>query len=158
MHTQKLEDKLLADDALKNKLQRTSLLADGESQNGADEAAAASGSAAKQSMIREVSKKYELKSHMDIVRGIQFVPSVDAMATISEDCMVKLWNLSDLDRKYQEASSAENADLEPYLTLRGHTGPLLCSTSILDANRQSPCKNLLFTAGIEGCIRIWTIP
>jgi len=105
-----------------------------------------------------MSKKYELKSHMDIVRGVQFVPSVDAMATISEDCMVKLWNLSDLDRKFQEASTSENADLEPYLTLRGHTGPLLCSTSILDANRNSPCKNLLFTAGIEGCIRVWNIP
>ena len=37
---------------------------------------------------------------MDIVRGVQFIPGVDAMATISEDCMVKLWNLSDLDRKY----------------------------------------------------------
>ena len=63
------------------------------------------------------------------------MPSVDAMATISEDCMVKLWSLSDLDRKYQESSTAENADMEPYLTLRGHTGPLLCATSILDANR-----------------------
>ena len=73
------------------------MLADGESETGADEAAAAGSSGV---MIREVTKKYELKSHMDIVRGIQFVPSVDAMATISEDCMVKLWNLSDLDRKY----------------------------------------------------------
>ena len=44
---------------------------------------------------------------MDIVRGVQFVPSVDAMATISEDCMVKLWNLSKMDRIYAESSSAE---------------------------------------------------
>lgn len=95
---------------------------------------------------------------MDIIRGVQFVPSVDAMATISEDCMVKIWNLSDLDRKYAESSSTENTSMEPYLTLRGHGGPLLCVTSITDASRQSENKNLLFTAGIEGTIRVWNIP
>jgi len=72
--------------------------------------------------------------------------------------MVKLWNLTDLNRKYTEASTAESAALEPYLTLRGHTGPLLCATSITDSSRQSENKNLLFTAGIEGCIRIWDVP
>ena len=48
--------------------------------------------------------------------------------------------------------------MEPYLTLRGHGGPLLCVTSITDASRQSENKNLLFTAGIEGTIRVWNIP
>ena len=80
------------------------------------------------------------------------------MATISEDCMVKLWNLSDMDRKYAEASTAENLRMEPYMTLRGHTGPLLCSTSVTDVARETSNKNLLFTAGIEGIIRIWNIP
>ena len=56
---------------------------------------------------QQLNRKYDLKSHMDIVRGIQFIPAVDAMATISEDCMVKLWNLSELDRKYSEASTAD---------------------------------------------------
>ena len=95
---------------------------------------------------------------MDIVRGVKFIPSIDVMATISEDCMVKVWNLSDLDRQYAESSSTETTQMEPYLTLRGHTGPLLCATSITDASRNSPNKNLLFTAGIEGCIRVWNIP
>ena len=95
---------------------------------------------------------------MDIIRGIQFVPAVDAMASISEDCMVKLWNLSDMDRKYAEASTSENTRMEPYMTLRGHTGPLLCSTGITDSARNTPNKNLLFTAGIEGIIRVWSIP
>ena len=49
-------------------------------------------------VLVELSKKYELKSHMDIIRGVSFVPSVDVMATVSEDCMVKVWNLSELDR------------------------------------------------------------
>ena len=86
------------------------------------------------------------------------MPKVDAMATISEDCMVKLWNLSEMDRKYAEASTTDQTAMEPYLTLRGHTGPLLCATSITDASRESPNRNLLFTAGIEGCIRVWNIP
>ena len=82
----------------------------------------------------ELKKKFSLKSHMDIIRSVQFVPHADALATVSEDCMVKLWNLSDLNRKYTEASTAESAVMEPYLTLRGHTGPLLCATSITDNN------------------------
>ena len=114
--------------------------------------------ASKEAQKVELSKKYELKSHMDIVRGVQFVPGVDSMATISEDCMVKLWNLSKMDRLYAESSLAEGLQMEPYLTLRGHTGPILCATSVLDASRQSPNKNLLFTAGIEGSIRVWNIP
>ena len=123
-------------------------------ENGADEAALDS----KEPANVELSKKYELRSHMDIIRGVQFVPAVDAMVTISEDCMVKLWNLTELDRKYAESSSADSIQMDPYMTLRGHTGPLLCATSITDPARQSEFKNLLFTAGIEGNIRIWNIP
>ena len=132
--------------------------AENEDGTGADEAAASRDAANRSKGGKELVKKYDLKSHMDIVRGVQFVPSVDAMATISEDCMVKLWNLSDLDRKYSESSSNDQISMEPYLTLRGHTGPLLCATSITDTGRQSDNRNLLFTAGIEGCIRVWNIP
>ena len=161
LHTQKLEEKLLADESLKGKLMQrnnpnSESDADAANGTGADEAPAIANRDAAGNV--ELSKKYELKSHMDIIRGVQFVPSVDAMATISEDCMVKLWNLSELDRKYAESSSTDNTSMEPYLTLRGHGGPLLCVTSITDASRQSENKNLLFTAGIEGTIRVWNIP
>mmetsp|Transcript_37153 Transcript_37153/g.48860 ORF Transcript_37153/g.48860 Transcript_37153/m.48860 type:complete len:268 (-) Transcript_37153:948-1751(-) len=159
LHTQKLEEKLLADDSLRTKLMKRSGEKDDDAkETGADEAVRESAAAASSSSGTQLTKKYDLKSHMDIVRGIQFVPAMDAMATISEDCMVKLWNLSDMDRKYSEASTAENLRMEPYLTLRGHTGPLLCSASVTDSTRDTPNKNLLFTAGIEGIIRIWNIP
>jgi striatin 1/3/4 len=72
--------------------------------------------------------------------------------------MIKLWNLSDMDRKFAESSSSETSNMEPYLTLRGHTGPLLCVTGINDSSRKSENKNLLFTAGIEGNIRVWNVP
>ena len=108
---------------------------DDDKSNGADEAKAEAEAklASNQNQSVELSKKYELRSHMDIVRNVAFVPSIDAMATVSEDCMVKLWNLSDLDRQYTEASSTDNIQMMPYLTLRGHTGPILCSTSIVDS-------------------------
>ena len=40
--------------------------------------------------------------------------------------MVKLWNLTELERKYSEPES----NPEPYLTLRGHTGPLLAIEAV----------------------------
>ena len=41
--------------------------------------------------------KYMLKSHVDNVRGIHFVQELDALASISEDCTIKLWNVKNLD-------------------------------------------------------------
>lgn len=64
------------------------------------------------------------------------------MVTVSEDCMIKLWNLADLDQKWTEL----RGNVEPFLTLRGHTGPLLSS---------SGRGNILFTAGIEGVVKMW---
>ena len=43
-----------------------------------------------------LNEKFTLRSHMDGVRGLHFVPGMETMASISEDFMVKLWNLADL--------------------------------------------------------------
>lgn len=102
-----------------------------------------------QEVLGEMQEKYVLKSHFDIVRGLHFIPSMETLASISEDCLVKLWNLNDLDTKYQE----QDGNLEPYITLRGHTGPLLSVTGSISEN-----DRLLFTAGTEGCIRVWNLP
>ena len=86
---------------------------------------------------------------MDIVRGIRFIPELDAMASISEDCTVKLWSLNGIESNYQE----NNGNIEPYITLRGHTGPLF---SITGGHPQH--KRTIFTAGSEGVIRAWNLP
>ena len=65
----------------------------------------------------ELSVQHQLRSHMDIVRGLHFVPDIDSLVTVSEDCTVKLWSLKGLE-----------VDAEPYVTLRGHTGPLFAVT------------------------------
>lgn len=66
---------------------------------------------------REITKKYELRSHLDSVRGIEFISAIDALASVSEDCTVKLWSIRSMVEN-------ENQLVEPYITLRGHTGPI----------------------------------
>ena len=91
---------------------------------------------------------------MDSVRGAHFVPGNNCLATISEDCMVKLWALEDIDQRYLKT----DGNIEPYLTLRGHTGPLLSVAGLGEARKSSQNSNFLFTAGDEGCIRVWDLP
>ena len=47
-----------------------------------------------------------------------------------------------------------SSDTEPYLILRGHTGPLF---SLALSPEQSD-SNIIYTAGNEGIIKIWKIP
>ncbi len=98
-------------------------------------------------MVETVGAKYVLHSHMDIVRGVSFVPELEALATVSEDCTVKLWSLKNIEQSHQEL----DGNLEPYITLRGHTGPLFAVT-------HSRTSKFLYTAGTEGVIRVWSLP
>jgi striatin 1/3/4 len=71
------------------------------------------------------------------------------MASISEDCTVKLWSLKGIDQQYTES----DGNLEPFITLRGHTGPLF---SVAGGHQMH--KKVIFTAGSEGVIRVWNLP
>lgn len=59
---------------------------------------------------------------MDGVRGVFFCSVDPVLVSISEDCLVKLWDIR------QFASASENSHLEPYLTLREHVGPIFTVT------------------------------
>lgn len=72
----------------------------------------------------KIEPKFTLKSHFDIVRGAQLVRNDDTLVTVSEDCMVKCWSLPTLDKDFDESKG----NIEPYITLRGHTGPILAVT------------------------------
>ena len=80
---------------------------------------------------------------MDVVRGVHFLP--ETLASISEDCTVKLWSLRGIEHQFEDTEG----NIEPFITLRGHTGPLFAVTG---SNR------LLYTAGSEGIIKVWSVP
>ena len=40
------------------------------------------------------SSKCNLKSNFDSIRGLHFLPSINGLASASEDCTLKLWDVS----------------------------------------------------------------
>ena len=77
-----------------------------------------------------------------MVRAVLVTQDEKVLATVSEDCMIKLWSLPELDSKWTETKG----NPEPYLTLRGHTGPLFCAAGRGD---------VLFTGGLEAVVKMW---
>eukprot|EP01017_Pseudomicrothorax_dubius_P016736 TRINITY_DN1894_c0_g1_i1.p1 TRINITY_DN1894_c0_g1~~TRINITY_DN1894_c0_g1_i1.p1 ORF type:complete len:672 (+),score=69.54 TRINITY_DN1894_c0_g1_i1:118-2133(+) len=99
------------------------------------------------------SSKCSLRHHFDGVRSIFCFNTGNIIASVSEDCSIKLWDVKSL--YHADESSA----VEPYFTLRGHAGPLFSTVGTL----QSPLSThdsgyFLYTAGSEGVIRTWAIP
>ena len=90
--------------------------------------------------------KTALKSHMDAVRSLHFAQKEGILATASEDCLVKLWDIS------QYENFNENVQCEPYFSLRGHKKPILSMTG-----NQVGEEQLIYTAGEEGIIRVWEL-
>ena len=88
----------------------------------------------------------ELRSHFDEVRKLTYLPEMNSLVSVSEDCLIKVWSLNNL------FSNSQYKVLEPYLTLRGHTGPLYCT------EKGKEGSSIIYTAGNEGLIQIWNVP
>jgi len=88
-------------------------------------------------------KYAELNSHFDEVRKLSYIENMNCLISVSEDCLIKVWDLNNI------MYNSQNEDITPYLNLRGHTGPLFCVEHGKD--------NLIYTGGNEGLIRIWNI-
>jgi WD40 repeat protein len=71
------------------------------------------------------------------------------MVSVSEDCMMKLWDVKSMKQ------SNDDVQVEPLYTYRGHTGPLFAVTA---NNGQLIDDTLIYSAGMEGVIRIWKVP
>jgi WD40 repeat protein len=105
---------------------------------------------------------------LDTVRDGQFIPELDLAVTVSEDCTVKLWDLKNIDQ--QDKSLTENIKYNfiddgtdfagdsysfySYCTLRGHTG-IVTKVAVGPSGEQG---TLMYTAGIEGIVRVWKVP
>ena len=99
----------------------------------------------------KVTLKYSVRAHFDSVRGVHYLQQHNILATISEECQIKLWNIQNIQKQFESA----NGFLEPYITLRGHTGAVLSITGPKiqgDANSafNKSVSKLIFTAGVDG--------
>lgn len=97
---------------------------------------------------------------MDVVRCLQFMPESGTLVSASEDCTIKLWDLEgQLAPTENQAPSAIN-DMEPYMTLRGHTGPILSTGAVEGAPmaEDSLLDSMLFSGGVNGAIHLWRVP
>ena len=86
-----------------------------------------------------------LKSHLDSVRAICFVPDRPLMISGGEDETVKLWHLPKVN------STSTQYDMSPIKTLRGHSGAVLAVACTATAST-------IYSAGKDMVIRSWDIP
>ena len=85
----------------------------------------------------------ELRNHFDEVRKLSYLENINSLVSISEDCLIYVWSLDYI------SFNPKSEDVEPYLHLRRHTGPLFCVEHGKD--------NLIYTGGSEGLIQIFNI-
>ncbi|KAF5391840.1 hypothetical protein D9757_001679 [Collybiopsis confluens] len=88
-----------------------------------------------------------LRNHLDAVRAVAFHPHELCLATGGDDCTVKIWRMDVAGL----ASSTVTTEIEPQLTLRGHSAAI---TRLIHA----PSKNLLYSASLDSSIRVWSLP
>lgn len=100
-----------------------------------------------------IKAKYNVRAHFDAVRCMHYSQSLQVLATASEDCQIKLWNVKNIQKDYQNT----NQFLESFATLRGHTGPIFTITGP-NISDNAKTGRLIFTGGSEGVIRAWNMP
>lgn len=71
------------------------------------------------------------------------------MATVSEDCQIRLWDPSQFD---------ESHNIQPYLSIREHTGPIFTVAGYETQQHKLNSPLVLFSAGSEGIIKAWSAP
>ncbi|KAJ1307747.1 hypothetical protein OPQ81_001834 [Rhizoctonia solani] len=91
-----------------------------------------------------------LRNHLDAVRAVTFHPNEMCLASGGDDFTVKIWRLDPASLTSNSRQAQLSVDIEPQLTLRGHTAAVTCLVA-------SP-RGLLFSASMDASIRIWAFP
>ncbi|CAE7143326.1 unnamed protein product [Rhizoctonia solani] len=91
-----------------------------------------------------------LRNHLDAVRAVAFHPNEMCLASGGDDFTVKIWRLDPSSLTANSRQAQQSIDVEPQLTLRGHTAAVTCLVA-------SP-RGLLFSASMDASIRIWAFP
>eukprot|EP00747_Dinoflagellata_sp_TGD_P168845 gnl/TRDRNA2_/TRDRNA2_196204_c0_seq1.p1 gnl/TRDRNA2_/TRDRNA2_196204_c0~~gnl/TRDRNA2_/TRDRNA2_196204_c0_seq1.p1 ORF type:complete len:625 (+),score=118.27 gnl/TRDRNA2_/TRDRNA2_196204_c0_seq1:53-1927(+) len=91
-------------------------------------------------------RRWTLRSHLDGARCVVCDEQAGVLVSCGEDALVKAWDLAPLWK-----GSPLSDEMEPYVTLRGHTAAVLCV-----AYRSQ--DRVLFSAGMDYSIRAWRLP
>ncbi|TYJ52098.1 hypothetical protein B9479_007306 [Cryptococcus floricola] len=93
--------------------------------------------------------KRSLKSHLDIVRAVDFAhgPGI-VLATGGDDCTVKVWAVDPASVMSHRPAAQE---VDPIQTLRGHTAGITAVTV-------SSSLSTIFSASLDSTIRLWKLP
>ncbi|KAG8790119.1 hypothetical protein FRC17_009007, partial [Serendipita sp. 399] len=90
-----------------------------------------------------------LRNHLDAVRALAFHPKEMILASGGDDLTIKIWRMD--AAQLASASAGRTIELEPQVTLRGHSEPI---TSIVVA----PHRGFLYSGSLDSTIRVWLIP
>ena len=94
---------------------------------------------------KQYNPKFTLKNHLDGVRSLAISNDRLTLISASEDHSLKLWDMKDFE-KNQDSSS----NIEPFLTLRDHKGPIFTLASRDEWSVESKIPfNSVFSAGAE---------
>ena len=87
---------------------------------------------------------FSLQSHFDCVRKLIYLNKLNSLISVSDDYLIKVWNLKNL------FYNSQYNDMNPFVTLRGHTDSIFALEKSID-------ENVIYTAGKENLINIWNI-
>jgi WD40 repeat protein len=88
------------------------------------------------------------------VRGLHFIPNQNSLASASEDCTIKLWDV----KLFSSLKDLEMTNcFEPYITLRGHSKPILSMVGS-DSDCNNALQNIIISGSSNGQIRMWKTP
>ena len=90
----------------------------------------------------------KLINHLDSVRDLYFCDDKNVLVSVSEDCLVNVWDIKAI------MFHSQKVIYQPLITLRDHFAPLF-TVSGYTTNTQ---QNYVFAAGSEGIIKVWEIP
>lgn len=107
--------------------------------------------------------RFGLRGHLDVVRSVIFTgggsPGEPELCTAGDDGVVKRWIIP---ARYENGihSGANDLDIQPYFTHRGHNGSVMCLTSYFpSANFASGGRaqgdGWVFSGGQDASIRVW---
>lgn len=93
--------------------------------------------------------KHVLRGHLDSVRAVAFDLANVSLYSASDDNTIKFWKIDDAVLKGSKSSQVAN-DIDPLMTLRGHTGAVTCLAL-------SKSKRRLYSGSVDASIVVWKL-